>query len=366
MCLWNPTPPLRGIWVEEERHWSNLKHIHGTKPSIKKPANCRCGWKKTFASPTLNREQQNTTKASQSVWRNKQERLSRDDRVINEGICAMLSPSQTRVASWFSSGHFPSHIVLQTKQNLNCLIKWLKTGFMFWLKPGPMLLSTGTRCEGTSPNQQHTGESSSSRPISIRQCPVSISNTHIVNHECESIPTQSSKASACDGTGSSHITRAGKRAHLQALSALMEACKLAATRVTPQVVIGLGSISRVNKSCHCALVRESTFTWPRRPVCNYFLSTLPEHTCLSSALQRSALALHLASVVHHHGSACTGKHSFGCEGCSFRTRLFTSDSLRPVFFNVMAFPELSSHFRDLCFVSDTLTKELLNITCIFA
>lgn len=168
MCLWNPTPPLRGIWVEEERHWSYLKHIHATKHPLKVQVRLKEAFCRTFASPTLNGEQQNTTKVSQSVWRNKQERLSREDRVINEGICAMLSPSQTRVASWFSSGHFPSHIVLQTKQNLNCLIKWLKTGLMFWLKPEPMLLSTGTRCEGTSPNQQHTGESSSSRPISLR------------------------------------------------------------------------------------------------------------------------------------------------------------------------------------------------------
>lgn len=91
-------------------------------------------FRRRFASPTLNTEQQNTTKACQSLWRNKQERLSGDDRFINEGICAMLSPSQTRVASWFSSGHFPSHIELQTKQNLNCLMKGSKTGFTFLVK----------------------------------------------------------------------------------------------------------------------------------------------------------------------------------------------------------------------------------------
>lgn len=90
----------------------------------------------------------------------------------------------------------------------------------------------------------------------------------------KSLPTQSSKASTCDGTGCSHITRPGKRAHLPALTALMEVCKLAATHVTPQVVKGLGSISRVNKSCHCASVRESTFHLAARAC----LLLFPQHS----------------------------------------------------------------------------------------
>lgn len=96
----------------------------------------------------------------------------------------------------------------------------------------------------------------------------------------KSLPTQSSKASTCFGMGSSHITRLGKRAHLQVLLALMEACKVAATHVTLLIVIGFGWTSLVNKSCHCVLVRESTFTWLHKSVCSYFLCALPKHTCL--------------------------------------------------------------------------------------
>lgn len=53
----------------------------------------------------------------------------------------------------------------------------------------------------------------------------------------------------------------------------MEACKLAATHVTPQVVKGLGSISRVNKSCHCAFW-ESTFHLAARACLQLF----PQHS----------------------------------------------------------------------------------------
>lgn len=91
----------------------------------------------------------------------------------------------------------------------------------------------------------------------------------------ESLPTQSSKASICDGMTRSHITRLGKRAHLQVLLALMEACELAATHVTLPVVIGLGCISQVYKSCPRVLMRGSTFTWLHKSVCSYFLSAAP-------------------------------------------------------------------------------------------
>lgn len=244
-------------------------------------------FRRRFASPTLNTEQQNTTKARQSLWRNKQERLSGDDRFINEGICAMLSPSQTKVASWFSSGHFPSHIELQTKQNLNCLMKGSETGFTFLVKTRTNALFHWYEA------WRHFAEPATHRGKQFQQAHLitPMSSLHSKYTHCKSwmrgpprsktsaknsksLPTQSSRASTGDGTGSFHITRPGKRAHLQALSALMEACKLAATRVTPQVVIGLGGISRVNKSRHSCVGARVHFHLAARAC----LQSFPQHS----------------------------------------------------------------------------------------